>query len=794
MKKNNKDEYKIKILQGAEKIRENAGMYAGSVENGPNHLFYEVFDNSIDEVLNGFADKIKVCIHKDFSISVEDNGRGIPVSYMKDQKKTELEVVFTELHSGGKFGANNKNYNYSGGLHGVGNVVVNYLSKRLRVIVWKDDKEYTMAFEDGNKIEDFSSKPIKSKKTGTFIRFVPSPDVFNKIIKFNSEEIETKIREVSYLCRGLEVEFIDEIKNIKKIFSSSNDVSKFVKDLSSKQLIDEPIIFTDKNNNILVDISLQWANGEEEEISKYYTNNVPNPDGGSHMIGFKAGLTRTINNYINSADLPKTMKITLSGDDIREGLVSVVSIRHPSPKFSSQTKEKLVSDDARSAVENAVSYNVMKYLEQNPVIAKKIVSQCINAHKAREAARKAREATRKSVLRDGSILLPGKLADCSLKDPDECELFIVEGNSAGGCFSGNTKIMTPNGNISFKQLVKDYDNDVALHSCYSINKEGEVCVKPIFHPRIRKVDAEVIQLTCDNGGKITCTPDHLFLVDHKQLKYEEASRLFGKRVYTIDKTNKSFRTDYNIIVGIKYLEKKIDVYDIEVPGTNNFALSSGIFVHNSIKQGRDRSFQAVLPLRGKVLNVERCEYQKIMANEELMNIITALGVGIGKGFNISKLRYGKVVISTDADVDGAHIRTLLLTFFFRHMPQLIANGNLYIACPPLYKVTYRGRKYYVKDENDLKLFIKEHNVEMEKTKNGTKYKGIRLQRFKGLGEMMPNQLWETTMDPETRKFLQVTIDDLVEADRIFNLLMGSQVEPRKQYIYENALSAFNIDA
>lgn len=797
MKKNKKDDYKIQVLKGPEQVRENSGMYIGDVDNGPNHLFYEIFDNSVDEALNGFADKIKVCIHKDFSISVEDNGRGIPVSYMKDQKKTELEIVFTTLHAGGKFGTDNKNYKYSGGLHGVGSAVTNFLSKRLRVIVWKDGKEYTMAFEDGLKIEEFSSKPIKSKKTGTFVRFVPSPEVFEKVIKFNSEEIETKIRDVSYLCRGLEIEFADETKNIKKVFSGSNDISKFVIDLSPRELISEPITFTDKKDNILVDISLQWNNGEEE-ISKYYTNNIPNSDGGSHMIGFKSALTRTINNYINSSDLPKTMKVALSGDDIREGLISIISIKMESPKFSSQTKEKLVSDDARAAVEGVVSQNMMRYLEQNPAVAKKIVTQCINAHKAREAAKKAREATRKSVLKDGCVLLPGKLADCSSKNPAECELFIVEGNSAGGCFSGNTEVsLATGGTISFKKLVEDWDNKKKSYSCLSINENGNVCVQSIINPRITKFDAEVIQLTFENGKKVICTPDHRFLVNKNKMEYERADKLFNRYVVGRFDYNK-----YNLkdtsgckVIGVKILKKRMDVYDIEVPNTNNFLLDCGVFAHNSIKQGRDRRFQAVLPLRGKVLNVEKSEFQKVMANEELKNIITALGVGVGKAFNIDKLRYDKVVLAADADVDGAHIRTLLLTFFFRHMPQLIMNGNLYIACPPLYKITHRGRKYYVKDDNDLRSFIKEYNVQTERDKNGNlRYKGIRLQRFKGLGEMMPEQLWETTMDPELRKLLQVKIDDLVEADKLFNLLMGNQVEPRKQYIYENALDAINIDA
>jgi len=640
-----KNEYKITALEGIDAVRKVPGMYIGDLDSGSglHHLLMEVIDNSVDEYMANFCDKIVVSLHRDGSASVADNGRGIPTYYMEDKKQSALEVVFTALHAGGKF--DKSNYEHSGGLHGVGISVVNALSDKLRVIVHRDGKEYTMAFAKGKKIEDLSEKPYKGKN-GTLVRFAPDPDptIFNKKVKFNPEVIKEKLRELSYLCKGLHIKFVDEIRKTSEEFDGDNGLEEFIYHLGNNKLIDKPIIFSGEKDRILVDIALQWLQDSEFEICKCYTNNIPNSDGGTHMAGFRAGLTRTINSFISSSDLPKTLKVSLSGDDVREGLVSVINIRHPNPKFNSQDKVKLVSDDARPVVESIISEQLMSFLELNPQIAKKIVVSCVNAFKAREAAKKAREAIRNSNIKNGAAVLPGKLADCSSRDPAESELFVVEGDSAGG----------------------------------------------------------------------------------------------------------------------------------------------------SAKQGRNREFQAILPLRGKVLNVERCEFQKLVKNEELMSLITAIGAGIGRAFEPSHLRYHKIIIMTDSDVDGSHIRALLLTFFFRQMPQLILNGNVFIARPPLYRLTYRGNKYYIKDEHSFKEFVKEHGLSAEKDVGQARHKGYTLQRFKGLGEMNPEQLWETAMNPNTRTMSRVTIENPLEADKIFSILMGNQVEPRRAFLDEHATLA-NLD-
>lgn len=622
----------IELMKGLEAVRKLPSLYLGDVGNGDalHHSLWEIVSNSIDEFMNGFCNKISVSIFKDGSASVLDNGRGIPVAYNKEEKKSSLELALSSLHSSGKFGK--ENYKYSSGLHGVGASCVNGVSDRFKVIVWRNGKEYSMSFERGKRVEDLTEKSIKGNKTGTFIRFAPDITIFKNITTFDPEKIRTKLKEVSFLCSGLEIEFCVEANNTKEVFPGETNISDFVKYLAEGNLMAEPILINGEKDKVKVDVSLQWKESFSEEVCKCYTNNIPNTDGGTHLVAFRNALTRTINTYIEQSDLPKTYKISLSGDNIRDSLVSVISIWHPDAKFSSQTKDKLVSDDVRGVVESIVSQKLFEYLEKNPVIAKKIVGRAIDAHKAAEAAKKAREAIRKTTMNDGVGVLPGKLADCSSKNPDECELFICEGASAGG----------------------------------------------------------------------------------------------------------------------------------------------------SLKMARDRNIQAILPLRGKILNVEKADYQKLIKSEELINIITVLGVGIGRQLEIEKLRYGKIIFATDADVDGLHLITLLLTFFFRQMPQLILNGNIYISQPPLYRVDYRNNAYYIKNEEILNNFIAEKRT----TKNS-----VKIQRFKGLGEMPVDSLWETVVNPETRTLLQVRIDNPLEADKTFSILMGDDVEPRKEFIISNSKSA-----
>ena len=657
---------KIKVLKGLQAVRENPGMYIGNTDNGDalHHLLHELLDNAVDEYMGGHCNEVNVIFHKDGSASVEDNGRGAPTHFMSGEGKSALEVIFTVLHSGGKF--DKENYEYSGGLHGIGVSAVNAVSSKLDVTVWRDGKSWKMGFEKGKVIKELvEGKALKSKH-GTLVRFVPDTDIFKNVLDFSFDKMTLKLRELSYLCPGLTINFLDERVDKLQHFDGIDGTAGFVKYLSQSKLIGKPLSIIKKYENILVDVAFQW-NIADKEIFRCYTNNIPNIDGGTHLMGFRAAITRAINAYTSSEKLSKGLQKKLSGEDVREGLTAIINLRHPNPNFNSQTKVKLVSEDARTAVEKVVSEGFRLYMEENPSEAKDIIQRCIIAKKAREAARKARELTkRKSELGSG-LSLPGKLADCQEKNPDLCELFIVEGNSAGG----------------------------------------------------------------------------------------------------------------------------------------------------SAKQGRDRKFQAILPLRGKVLNVERVEFKRMMSNEELSNLITALGCGIGRDFNISKLRYGKIVIMTDADVDGSHIRTLLLTFFFRQMPQLIEAGNIYIAQPPLFKTRVRNKEQYFLGQNDLTNWL-DKKVDREYIKNilindgfdgniekqvdfiaSQKIKKLKdslhLQRFKGLGEMNPEQLWDTTMDPQTRSMLKVEIDNYIEADRMFGILMGDDVVLRKEFLDEHALDVTNLD-
>ena len=617
----------IQVLSGLSAVRKRPAMYVGSTGlQGLHHLVYEAVDNSIDEAMVGFCNKISVIIHKDNSVTVIDNGRGIPVGIHPKFNKTAVEIVMTKLHAGGKF--DKKVYKVSGGLHGVGISVTNALSKLLVVEVKRDSKIYQQKYQYGKPVTEL--KVIgETSEIGTKITFLPDDEIFTET-EFHFETLSSRLRELAFLNKGVKIDILDERTDKKNEFLYNKGIIEFVEYLNkNKNPLHKATYFEKEKNNVQVEIAMQYNDGYQENIFTF-ANNINTVEGGTHLIGFKTALTRTMNSYAEKNNLNE---VKLSSDDVREGLAAVVSVKVPEPQFEGQTKAKLGNSNIKGIVDSVVTERLSSFLEENPSIAKIMMGKCINAAKARDAARKARELTRrKGALSHSS--LPGKLSDCSERDPAKTELYIVEGDSAGG----------------------------------------------------------------------------------------------------------------------------------------------------STKQGRDRKFQAVLPLRGKILNVEKARLSKIFANEEITTMVTALGTGIGEEFNINKVRYHKIIIMADADVDGAHIRTLLLTFFYRYMKPLIEAGYIYIAQPPLYKIVKNKKTYYVYDDEKLKQLFNEIGRD-----------NCSLQRYKGLGEMNPKQLWETTMDPANRIILQVTLEDAVEADKIFTILMGDQVEPRRIFIQEHAKEVINLD-
>ena len=656
----------IQILKGLEHVRRRPAMYIGDVASrGLHHLVYEVVDNSIDEALGGFCDEIKLVINKNGSVTVEDNGRGIPTDMHPTEKKSALEVVMTVLNAGGKF--DRRTYKVSGGLHGVGVSVVNALSEWLEVEVYRDGKIYYQKYKAGIPVAPVKMiGKIQGKKKGTKTTFMPDPAIFKSTI-FKYEILEDRLRELAYLNKEVTIFIKDERSNTETKFHFVGGIVEFVKyiDSTRKPVQKQPIYIKGERESIQVEIAFQYNEGYNENIFTY-VNDINTIEGGTHLIGFKTAFTRTLNNYGYKANVIKNDKIQLTGDDFREGLTCVISIKVPEPQFEGQTKTKLGNSEVKSIVETIVGDQLQVYLEENPSVAKRIIEKCLRAAEAREAARKARELIRRKNALEFSGL-PGKLADCSISDPEHCEIYLVEGDSAGG----------------------------------------------------------------------------------------------------------------------------------------------------SAKQGRDRRFQAILPLKGKILNVEKARMNKILENEEIKSIVTALGAGFGNSdeFDENKLRYGKVILMCDADVDGSHIRTLLLTFFYRHMKVIIETGRLYIAQPPLYKIKKEKEEHYAYDENEKEQILKRFKVsakngfknEKEKiegeaaeiSENGEgvqRYgKGIVLSRFKGLGEMNPEQLWSTTMNPETRTILQVSIESAMAADKIFETLMGEEVEPRRRFIEKNAKYVKNLD-
>ncbi|MBN2303204.1 MAG: DNA topoisomerase (ATP-hydrolyzing) subunit B [Anaerolineae bacterium] len=798
----------IRILEGLEAVRMRPGMYVGGTDvRALHHLIYEAVDNAIDEALAGRCDRIQVTLNADGSVSVADNGGGIPVGIHKQTGLSTLEVVMTRLHAGGKF--DESAYKVSGGLHGVGISATNALSDWMIAEVWRDGKVYRQRYQRGitqTEVE-FVRDMEPDEPTGTRQTFKPDPTIM-EVTEFSFTTLVQRFREMAFVTRGVTITLRDDrVKPIPRemTFYFEGGLRSFVRYLNrNRKPIHDPVyaereveIEFEENGHkpytVGVEIGFQYTNASTT-TELYFANTIHTPDGGSHQAGLRAAITRTINLYARKAGLLKEKDPNFSSNDTLEGLTAIVSVKHPNPQFESQTKVKLMNPEVQGAVSQVTSDAFAEYLEVNARDAKRIVEQCMTSMRARDAAKKARELVRRGANLLENTTLPGKLADCSEQDPRNSELYIVEGDSAGGCFSGDTRIALADGrNLSFEELVAEQAAGQD-HFCYTIRHDGTIGLGRALHARVTKRDVEVIRVTLDNGEVITCTPDHRFMLRDGSYKaavdltpddslmplYPEMLETDTPVVMSSEQHAREAVAHYNHrILAIERVQEHMDVYDIEVPNTHNFALTSGVFVHNSAKQGRDRHFQAILPLRGKILNTERARLNKILDNNEVKALISALGVGIGDDFNLDGLRYGRVIIMTDADVDGAHIRTLLLTFFFRYMTPLITSGHLYIAQPPLYLIKMGKQKQYAYTEHDREQIFKQ-------LKNPER---VSLQRYKGLGEMNPDQLWETTMDPGNRTLLQVTIEDAAEADRVFDMLMGSSVPPRRRFITTHAKKA-----
>ena len=1223
----------IQVLEGVDAVRKRPAMYIGDTTGrGLHHMVYEVVDNSIDEAMAGYCDAIEVLVHGDSSVSVADNGRGIPVDMHKHEKKPAVEVVMTTLHAGGKF--DHRVYKVSGGLHGVGVSVVNALSEWLEVEVRRDGKICRQEYKKGKTAS--SLKVIgKTQKTGTRITFKPDKEIFKETIKFSYDTLANRLRELAFLNKGITIILKDERQNKENNFHYEGGIISFAEHLNkNKNTLHKKIIYLSKEKEkTFVEVAMQYNDGYAENIFTF-ANTINTVDGGTHLTGFKSALTRTLNQFCKNKKLLKE-GVALSGDDTREGLTAVINVKLPNPQFEGQTKAKLGNSEVEGIVESVVNESLASFLEENPSVGNKVADKCILAAKARDAARKARELTRrKGALEAGN--LPGKLADCSEEDPSVCELYIVEGDSAGGCFAGDMKVALADGrNISFRQLVKEW-RDSRVNYCYTIKDDGNIGIEKIINPRLTKKNARVVKIYLDNGETIVCTREHKFMLrngsyveakdltprislmplrrksseikhritikgyemalnpkthkwvfthllsdkynvesgfysekasphkhhkdfnklnnnptnitrlskeEHMTIHKNQASRTLHtpqaiekcnqikkspayrknisetmknnlgkvlserakkqwqdkkykkymlqkfmdfyykngayrqsslrklnkaqKKYWAIEENRKEqanrvkkyfenhpelkeylskkskqqwkdkkllnwrkqktreqwvpefrrkrktaydqvyfdrsmsflkavheahndiafyewerkalLKKDPNLlkldtlthrffkgdemhlkeaiknfnhkIKKIEQISEKVDVYDIEIPNTHNFALASGVFVHNSAKQGRDRRYQAILPLKGKIINVEKAALDKALGNEEIRTVITALGVGIGDEFKLENLRYSKIILMCDADVDGSHIRTLLLTFFYREMKELVEKGHIYIAQPPLYRVKARKREEYISTEEEMNAILIEQGTEglevirvkdkysfsdkklkevlelliqVESLSSSTERRGVKfekflsfrhqktkklplykvevegkhnffydddelasftkkiekkekkesgreaelnitefyeakelnklnssldklkidianynpqeeekkrkdkktpmfkvkieketkdvyclkellrlildigkshmtIQRYKGLGEMNPAQLWETTMDPERRTMQKVTVEDAVAADAMFTVLMGDQVEPRRQFIEKHAHEVKMLD-
>ena len=789
---------KIQVLEGLQAVRKRPSMYIGSTDaRGLHHLVYEVVDNSIDEAMGGFCDRIDVTVNVDGSVTVADDGRGIPTGIIEKYGKPAVEVVMTHLHAGGKF--DRKSYKVSGGLHGVGLSVVNSLSERLEVHVRREGKEWMMRCERGVVCSRLAEVG-PTEETGTTMTFMPDREIFPDI-NFDDDTLAYRLRDLAFLNRNLVINFKDMRTGREEHFHYEGGINEFVTTLNKSKipLHERPIYIYAEREGMVIELSMQYTDAYNESIFTF-VNNINTIEGGTHLIGLRSALTRTMNDYARKNGFLKPSEEALSGDDVREGLTAILSIKVPEPQFEGQTKTRLGNSEVKGIVESTLNEKLFEFLEENPKVAEACIKRCILASQAREAARKARELTRRKGYLE-STSLPGKLADCSEKDPAKCELYLVEGNSAGGCLSGDTEIALVDGRtLSLEQLAAEQEQG-REHFCYTIRRDGKIGVELAINARITRRQAEVVRVSLDNGESVVCTPDHPFMLrdgsymtaerlmkgDSLMPLYRKDSRVKDPGICESNFDNDMRRATEAVIghnhavVSVERLKEEADVYDIEVPGSHNFALAAGVFVHNSAKMGRNREFQAILPLRGKILNVERARMDKILKNQEIRNLITAMGTGIDEDFNIANARYHRVVLMTDADVDGAHIRTLLLTLFFRHMKPLIDSGYVYIAQPPLYRVAKGSREIYVYTEKERDEAIAELG------------KGASVNRYKGLGEMNPQQLWETTMDPARRIMKQVSIEDAVRADELFTILMGDDVGPRREFIITHAKEVENLD-
>ncbi|MDE1821713.1 MAG: DNA topoisomerase (ATP-hydrolyzing) subunit B [Euryarchaeota archaeon] len=790
----------IQILEGLAAVRKRPAMYIGSTDGrGLHHLINEVVDNSIDEVLRGACSRVEVTLGKDGTCTVEDDGGGIPVEEHPRYHRPTLEIVMTVLHAGGKF--DRGTYKVSGGLHGVGVHVVNALSEHVEVEVHRGGRRWLQVFERGAPVA-----PIRDlgpmdppHATGTRVQFRPDHEIFETVV-FDKRIVEGRLRELAYLNPEAVIRFRDERDGTDLTYHYPNGIKQYVEEINQgKNVLFSPALyFHAKPDHLDLELALQYNDGYNELVLSY-ANNINTIDGGTHLVGFRSALTRVLNDYARKRGMVKNGSDGFTGEDVREGLVALVSVKVLEPQFEGQTKTRLGNSEVKGMVESAAGEKLAEYLEEHPSAAQSIVLKALQAAEAREAARKARELTRRKGLLEGGGL-PGKLADCHSKDPSECELFLVEGDSAGGCFTGDTMVALADGRaLSFRELVAEHDAG-KRNSCFTVCADGTIGVSEVLQPRRTRTDAELVRVTLDNGEAVDCTPDHMFLLrDGTYLEAADLER--GDSLMPLYARSPSNRwvapllTEHEApplaaapgvnhrVVSVAALDRREDVYDLEVEESHNFALAAGVFVHNSAKQGRNREFQAILPLRGKILNVEKARMDKMLQNEYVRDIITALGTNIGDEFDISKLRYHRVIIMADADVDGSHIRTLLLTLFYRKMHELVEAGHIYIAQPPLYRLA-RGKEHvycYADEERDAKL------------KEWGGMKGVTIQRYKGLGEMNPEQLWETTMRPDARVMLKVTVEDAAKANDLFTVLMGEEVEPRRRYIEEHAVEVSNLD-